>query len=195
MLLPHISNRPMTSELTTIRKSRYAVEAGDDIHTFTVGATYYGEPPLFPRRTKWFASNAPPSLSGLLRSMKLSSPTDGTIHSGENWELPRRSKIKCTGLDRNGKFGLQTGRSIANAKGTPSPTATEPHGALFLCLLIRRSCLDSAQIRRSCSEPIKKPPLRMAEIALWDRAFRHRGDRIRTCGILLPKPIADSGCD
>ena len=36
-------------------------------------------------------------------------------------------------------------------------------------------------------EPIKKPPLWMAEIALWDRALGHRGDRIRTCGILLPK--------
>ena len=33
----------------------------------------------------------------------------------------------------------------------------------------------------------KTRPLRSGEIALWDRALRHRGDRIRTCGILLQK--------
>lgn len=83
----------MTS-LTTIRKSRYAVEAGNDIHTFTVGATYFGDLTCahgqhklvcIKRTTKtvWMSAIYEPFVTA-----------DGVVHTGENWALPRRSKVK-----------------------------------------------------------------------------------------------------
>jgi len=84
----------MTSELTTIKRSRYAVEPGNDIHTFTVGAAYYGNltcshgehKAICVKRTAktvWLASVVPAFITH-----------DGEVHRGESWELPRRSKVR-----------------------------------------------------------------------------------------------------
>jgi hypothetical protein len=80
--------------LTTIRKSRYAVEPGNDIHTFTVGATYFGglicshgqHKLVCVKRTSksvWFSVVDAPYING-----------NGEIQSGEAWRFPRRSKIQ-----------------------------------------------------------------------------------------------------
>ena len=84
----------MATAITTIKRDRYSVEPGDDIYTFTVGAFYYGNLTcdhiehklVCVKRTAksvWLASVNPPRVT-----------QDGTIHSGESWGLPRRSKIK-----------------------------------------------------------------------------------------------------
>ena len=84
----------MTTAITTIRKDRYAVEPGNDLHTFTVGAHYYGgltcahgeHKLLCTKRTAksvWLASYVPEYMT-----------YDGVVQRGESYELPRRSKIK-----------------------------------------------------------------------------------------------------
>ena len=86
----------MTSELTTIRKSRYAVEAGNDIHTFTVGATYYGNLTCAHGEHKLVCVKRTAKSVWLASVNDAFITRDGTVHRGESWELPRRSKIKWT---------------------------------------------------------------------------------------------------
>lgn len=92
----------MTTAITTIRRDRYAVEPGNDVHTFTVGAAYYGNltcahgehKAICIKRTAksvWLASVIPPYIM-----------RDGTVDRGESWELPKRSKVKwITGFAGN----------------------------------------------------------------------------------------------
>ena len=87
--------------LTTIKRDRYAVEPGNDLHTFTVGAAYFGgltcshvqhKLVCIKRTTKtvWMSAVYTPYITA-----------DGVVHTGESWALPRRSKVKWA--EYNGK--------------------------------------------------------------------------------------------
>ena len=80
--------------LTTIKRDRYAVEPGNDLHTFTVGATYFGgltcshgqhKLVCIKRTAKsvWLCVIDEPYING-----------NGVMQSGEAWRFPRRSKIQ-----------------------------------------------------------------------------------------------------
>ena len=84
----------MQTAITLSDRDRYAVEPGNDVHTFTVGAAYYGNltcshgehKAVCVKRTAksvWLAAVIPAYVTA-----------DGTIHSGESRRLPRRSKVK-----------------------------------------------------------------------------------------------------
>ena len=84
----------MTTAITTIKRDRYAVEPGSDIYVFAVGAIYYGNLTcshgehklVCVKRTAksvWLSSVVPAFIT-----------QDGTVHTGESWQLPHRSKVK-----------------------------------------------------------------------------------------------------
>ena len=84
----------MTDSITTIRKSRYSVEAGNDIHTFTVGAFYFGNLTCSHGEHKMACVKRTAKSVWLAPVIPALVTQDGTIHRGESWELPRRSKVQ-----------------------------------------------------------------------------------------------------
>ena len=84
----------MTTALTSIRKDRYAVEPGTDIHTFTVGAHYFGSLLCAHGEHKMLCTKRTAKSVWLASHHKAFVTRNGVWERGECYDLPRRSKIK-----------------------------------------------------------------------------------------------------
>jgi hypothetical protein len=84
----------MTTAITTIRRDRYSVEPGNDVYTFTVGAAYYGNLTCSHCEYKVVCIKRTAKTVWLCEVIPSLVTQDGTVHRGESWELPRRSKVK-----------------------------------------------------------------------------------------------------
>ena len=83
----------MTSSITTIKRDRYAVEAGNDIHTFAVGAHYFGSLLCAHGEHKMLCTKRTAKSVWLASHHAAFVTRDGVWHRGECYDLPRRSKI------------------------------------------------------------------------------------------------------
>ena len=92
----------MTEGITKSTRDRYAVEGGEDIYTFAVGAHYYGHLICEHHEHKLLCTKRTAKSVWLAAYNKAYVDRNGKFGCGESYDLPRRSKIKWA--ECNGKL-------------------------------------------------------------------------------------------